>query len=202
MKVDVKKEYHELFDATVKGIDTVYVPTFWYIMIDGVGNPREQDFKLKSKAMNTMAKAIRSYYKEKDDLTYLISPLEGMWDTYDNSKFDVTRKKMINYTLMILQPKFLTPEVFEEVKASLENKKSNPYIKDIYLKKYEEGKCIQMLHIGPYDKEIMITKEIMEYIIVQNMKLNGMHHEIYLNNPEKVVPEKLKTIVRYAVTEI
>ena len=59
-----------------------------------------------------------------------------------------------------------------------------------------------MLHIGPYDKEIMITKEIMEYIIVHNMKLNGMHHEIYMNNPDKVVPEKLKTIVRYAVTDI
>ena len=115
MKVDVKKEYHELFDATVKGIDTVYVPEFWYIMIDGVGNPREQDFKLKSKAMNVMAKAIRSYYKTHEDLTYLISPLEGMWDTYDNSKFDVTRKKMLRYTLMMLQPKFLTPEVFEEV---------------------------------------------------------------------------------------
>jgi len=202
MKVDIKKEYRELFDATVKGIDTVYVPEFWYIMIDGVGNPREPDFKLKSKAMNMMAKAIRAYYKEKEDVTYLISPLEGMWDTYDNAKFDVTRKKMIRYTLMMSQPKFLTEEVFEEVKASLQAKKNNPYIKEIYLKKFEEGKCIQMLHIGPYDKEIMITKEIMEYIIVQNMKLNGMHHEIYLNNPDKVVPEKLKTIVRYAVSEI
>lgn len=202
MKVDVKKEYRELFDATIKGIDNVYVPEFWYIMIDGVGNPREPDFKLKSKAMNLLAKAIRAYYKEHEDLTYMISPLEGMWDTYDNAKFDVTRKKMIRYTLMMLQPKFLTEEVFEKVKAELEKKKNNPYIKEIYLKKFEEGQCIQMLHIGPYDKEIMITKEIMEYIIVHNMKLNGMHHEIYLNNPDKVVPEKLKTIVRYAVTDI
>lgn len=202
MRVDVKKEYRELFDATVKTIDTVDVPEFQFLMIDGVGNPTVPEFKLKSKALNIMAKAIRSYYKETEDITYLISPLEGLWDTYDNAKFDVTRKKMIRYTLMVSQPKFLSEEVFENVKKSIEDKKGNPYLKDIYLKKFAEGKSVQMLHIGPYNTEIMTTKEIMEYIIVQNMKLNGMHHEIYLNNPEKVVPEKLKTIVRYAVSEI
>ncbi len=202
MKVDVKKEYHELFEASAKAIDTVDVPEFQFLMIDGIGNPTVAEFKQKSKALNLLAKAIRAYYKEQDDINYLISPLEGMWDTYDNAKFDVTRKKMIRYTLMLSQPKFLTEEVFEKVKESLAKKKGNLYVKEIYLRKFTEGKSVQMLHIGPYNTEIMTTKEIMEYIIVQNMKLNGMHHEIYLNNPEKVAPEKLKTIVRYAVSEI
>ena len=202
MKVDVKKEYHELFEASAKAIDTVDVPEFQFLMIDGIGNPTVAEFKQKSKALNLLAKAIRAYYKEQDDINYLISPLEGMWDTYDNAKFDVTRKKMIRYTLMLSQPKFLTEEVFEKVKESLAKKKGNLYVKEIYLRKFTEGKSVQMLHIGPYNTEIMTNKEIMEYIIVQNMKLNGMHHEIYLNNPEKVAPEKLKTIVRYAVSEI
>ncbi len=202
MKVDVKKEYHELFEASAKAIDTVDVPEFQFLMIDGIGNPTVAEFKQKSKALNLLAKAIRAYYKEQDDINYLISPLEGMLDTYDNAKFDVTRKKMIRYTLMLSQPKFLTEEVFEKVKESLAKKKGNLYVKEIYLRKFTEGKSVQMLHIGPYNTEIMTTKEIMEYIIVQNMKLNGMHHEIYLNNPEKVAPEKLKTIVRYAVSEI
>lgn len=202
MKVDVKKEYHELFEASTKAIDTVDVPEFQFLMIDGIGNPTVAEFKQKSKALNSLAKAIRAYYKEQDDINYLISPLEGMWDTYDNAKFDVTRKKMIRYTLMLSQPKFLTEEVFEKIKESLAKKKGNLYVKEIYLRKFTEGKSVQMLHIGPYNTEIMTTKEIMEYIIVQNMKLNGMHHEIYLNNPEKVAPEKLKTIVRYAVSEI
>ena len=202
MKVDVKKEYHELFEASAKAIDTVDVPEFQFLMIDGIGNPTVAEFKQKSKALNLLAKAIRAYYKEQDDINYLISPLEGMWDTYDNAKFDVTRKKMIRYTLMLSQPKFLTEEVFEKVKESLAKKKGNLYVKEIYLRKFTEGKSVQMLHIGPYNTEIMTTKVIMEYIIVKNMKLNGMHHEIYLNNPEKVAPEKLKTIVRYAVSEI
>ena len=108
MKVDVKKEYHELFEASAKAIDTVDVPEFQFLMIDGIGNPTVAEFKQKSKALNLLAKAIRTYYKEQDDINYLISPLEGMWDTYDNAKFDVTRKKMIRYTLMLSQPKFLT----------------------------------------------------------------------------------------------
>lgn len=202
MKIDVKKEYRELYNATTRQIDTVVVPEFQFIMVDGVGNPEAPDFKLKSKALTAMAKAIRSYYKQKEDVTYLISPLEGLWDTYDNAKFDVTRKKMIRYTLMICQPRFLTEEVFNEVKQTLISKSTNAYVQDIYLKKFTEGRSVQMLHIGPYNTEIMTTKEIMEYIIVQNMKLNGMHHEIYLNNPDKTIPEKLKTIVRYAVMDV
>lgn len=202
MKIDIKKEHRELFDASVKAIDMVDVPEFQFLMVDGVGNPSEAEYKQKSKALTMLAKAIRAYYKEAEKRNYLISPQEGMWDTYDNAKFDVTRKKMIRYTLMMAQPSFLTQEVFEEVKHNLAIKKNNHYIEEIYLKKFKEGRSVQMLHIGPYNTEIMTTKEIMEYIIVQNMKLNGMHHEIYLNNPEKVAPEKLKTIVRYAVTEI
>ena len=85
--------------------------------------------------------------------------------------------------------------------GGLEGKKDNPYIVDAYLKKYTEGKCVQMLHKGAYNTEIDTTIQIMEYITIQNMKLIGLHHEIYLNDPEKVSPDKLKTIVRYAIEE-
>ncbi len=203
MLFDVKKEYRELFDANIKSIDTVVVPKFRFLMIDGVGNPQIEEFKMQSKAMFMMAREIRAYYKEADpDIHYTIAPLEGLWDTYDNEKFDVTRKKMIRYTLMLCQPDMLDEKTFAKIKEAAKAKRTNPYLEDIYLKDFHEGKSVQKLHIGPYNTEIMTTKEIMEYIIVQNMKLNGMHHEIYLNKPEKVKPEKLKTIVRYAVTDI
>ncbi|MEG0367136.1 MAG: GyrI-like domain-containing protein, partial [Coprobacillus sp.] len=133
------------------------------------------------------------------DLLYLISPLEGVWDTYDNSQFDVTRKKMIKFTLMIAQPKALDEETFEQIKEYVAAKKDNPYIVDAYLKTMTEGKSVQMLHKGAYNTEIDTTKQIMEYITIQGLKLIGLHHEIYLNDPEKVTPDKLKTIVRYAV---
>ena len=146
------------------------------------------------------ASACLKYYQN-EGITFSGSKLEGIWDTYDNSHFDVTRKQMIKYTLMMLQPPILTEEILEKVKAELLAKTNNSYILDVYFKEFEEGECIQMLHIGPYNTEINSTKEIMEYITVANLKLSGFHHEIYLNKPEYVAPENLKTIVRYPVKE-
>lgn len=201
MKEGIRKEYKKQYDASTKRIDLVDVPEFNFIMVDGIGNPTVEDFKLKSEALHILSKAIKDYFKDEMDLLYLISPLEGLWDTYDNSQFDVTRKKMIKFTLMIAQPKVLNEETFEKIKEQVASKKSNPYILDVYLKKMTEGKCVQMLHKGAYNTEINTTKQIMEYITIQGMKLVGLHHEIYLNDPQKVAKEKLKTIVRYAIEE-
>ena len=201
MKEGIRREYKKQYDASTKKIDIVNVPEFNFIMVDGIGNPNVEEFKLKSQALHILSKAIKDYFKEEMDLLYLISPLEGLWDTYDNSQFDVTRKQMIKFTLMIAQPKALNEETFEKIKEQVASKKDNPYLLDVYLKKMTEGKCVQMLHKGAYNTEINTTKRIMEYITIQGMKLVGLHHEIYLNDPEKVSKEKLKTIVRYAIEE-
>ena len=201
MKEGIRKEYKKQYDASTKKIDVVDVPEFNFIMIDGIGNPNVEEFKLKSEALHILSKAIKDYFKQELDLLYLISPLEGLWDTYDNSQFDVTRKKMIKFTLMMAQPKVLNEQTFERIKEYMVTRKDNPYLVDAYLKKMTEGKCVQMLLKGAYNTEINTTKQIMEYITIQGMKLEGLHHEIYLNDPEKVAPEKLKTIVRYAIDE-
>ncbi|WP_154886395.1 GyrI-like domain-containing protein [Longibaculum muris] len=201
MKEGIRKEYKKQYDASTKRIDVVDVPEFNFVMIDGIGNPNVEEFKLKSDALHILSKAIKDYFKQEMDLLYLISPLEGLWDTYDNSQFDVTRKKMIKFTLMIAQPKILDEKTFEMIKEYVAAKRDNPYIVDAYLKKMEEGRCVQMMHKGAYNTEIDTTKQIMEYITVQGMKLIGLHHEIYLNDSEKVATEKLKTIVRYAIEE-
>lgn len=199
-KFDVKKEYPELYHATSKKISHVKVPKLKYIAIDGIGNPTVPEFKEKSKLMFLVNKTLRKYYQN-EEIAFSGAKLEGIWDTYDNSHFDVTRKQMIKYTLMMLQPPILTHKMLEDVKASLFAKTSDGYVLDVYLKEFEEGECIQMLHIGPYNTEINSTKEIMEYITVANLKLCGLHHEIYLNKPERVAAENLKTIVRYPVEE-
>ena len=201
MKEGIRKEYKKQYEASTKKITTVIVPEFNYIMIDGIGNPNVLEFKLKAEALQILSKAVKDYYKEEFDLLYFISPLEGLWDTYDNNHFDVTRKQMIKFTLMIAQPRALSEEEFEVIREKVMKKKENPYFKDAYLQRMTEGKCVQMLHKGAYNTEINTTKRIMEYITIQGMKLTGFHHEIYLNDPEKVEKEKLKTIVRYAIEE-
>lgn len=199
MKEGIRREYKKVYDASTKKIDIVDVPEFNFIMVDGIGNPNVDDFRLKAQALRILSKAIKDYFREERNILYLVSPLEGLWDTYDNSQFDVTRKKMIKFTLMMAQPKSLDEETFEKIKVDVMNKKDNPFIVDVYLKKMKEGHSVQMLHKGAYNTEINTTKEIMEYITIQNMKLTGFHHEIYLNDYEKTETEKLKTIVRYAV---
>ncbi len=201
MKEGIRKEYKEIYDASTKRIDIVEVPEFNYIMIDGIGNPNVEEFRLKSEALHILSKEVKDYFKEELDVLYLISPLEGMWDTYDNSQFDVTRKQMIKFTLLIAQPKGLNEDTFERIKEKVVQKKDNPYLVDAYLRRMTEGRCVQMLHRGAYNKEINTTKQIMEFITIQGMTLTGFHHEIYLNDPEKVEVDKLKTIVRYAIEE-
>lgn len=201
MKDTIRKEYRNVYEASNRKITTVNVPEFNFLMIDGVGNPRVDEFKQKSEALRIMSREVRDYFRKAKNMNYLISPLEGIWDTYDEEHFDVNRKTDIKFTLMIAQPKLLDQNTFNVIRERVIAKKSNPYLKDIYVKRMHEGECVQMLHKGTYQSEIDTTKRIMEYITVQNMKLNGFHHEIYLNDPEKVKPEKLKTIVRYPVEE-
>lgn len=195
---DVKKDFKEQYAASSKRISIINVPKYKFIMVDGVGNPSVDEFKLKSKVLKLISKEIKEVLKEKD-IICTTPPLEGLWDTYDNSHFDVTRKQMIKFTLMMVQHDCVDERLLEKVKARVLLKSDNPYILDVYCKSFTEGKCVQLLHRGAYNTEIYSTKQIMEYITVDNLKLKGMHHEIYLNNPEKVDKEELKTIVRYAV---
>ena len=102
---------------------------------------------------------------------------------------------------MITQHKVLDEQTFETIKENITLKKDNPYLVDVYLKRFKEGRCVQMMHKGAYNTEINTTKQIMEYITIQGMKLSGFHHEIYLNDPERNPEDKLKTIVRYAIEE-
>lgn len=195
---DIKKEYKEQYCASTKRIDAVEVPKLPFIMVDGIGNPSVEEFKLKSKILRVVSKEIKERLKQQG-VTVTVSPLEGLWDTYDNSHFDVTRKQMIKFTLIMAQHPLVTEKMVNQIKEELVAKNDNPYILDVYFKTLQEGKCVQMLHRGAYNTEINTTKQIMEYITVENMKLVGLHHEIYLNDPEKVEKNDLKTIVRYAV---
>lgn len=198
---DIKKEYKEQYCASSKRIDAVEIPELPFIMVDGIGNPSVEEFKLKSKILRILSKEIKERLKSQG-IVITSSPLEGLWDTYDNSHFDVTRKQMIKFTLLMAQHPLVTEEMLNQVKEDLVSRSDNPYILDVYFKTLQEGKCVQMLHRGAYNTEINSTKQIMEYITVENMKLVGLHHEIYLNDPEKVEKEDLKTIVRYAVEGI
>lgn len=196
--LDIKKKYKHHYDASLSKVSIVNVENVKCLMIDGNGNPEVDEFKLKMNALRSYIKEFKEYFKEQG-LTFVAPPIEGLWDTYDNKHFDVTRKEMINFTLFIPLIDSIDESVINHCRDQLLLKSENPYIIDIYNRYFEEGKCVQMLHKGAYNTEINTTTMIMEFITIENLKLKGMHHEIYLNNPEKVDADDLKTIVRYAI---
>lgn len=197
-KFDIKKIHKEQYSVSSKKITMVTVPAMKYIMVDGIGNPKVEEFKLKSMVLKLLFKEIKELQKN-HGIICSSPPLEGLWDTYDNSYFNVSRKTMIKFTMMMAVPDNVDENMLMLIKQRLSYKSNNPYISDVYCKVFKEGKSVQLLHRGPYNTDINSTKKIMEYITVENMKLAGLHHEIYLNNPDKVAKEDLKMIVRYAV---
>lgn len=199
MKDTIRQEYKDVYKASSKKIAYVEVPEFNFIMIDGIGNSGDPEFKGKSHALRIMSQEIREYFRREKKMAYMISPLECLWDTYDNTPFYGSWKKIIKFTLMIAQPRLLDEITFNKIREELMLKRHVPYIMDIYLKTFNEGPCVQLLHKGALVDDLDTAKRLMEYITIQGMKLKGMHHTIYLNDPDKVSSSKQKTIVRYAV---
>jgi hypothetical protein len=123
-------------------------------------------------------------------------PLEGLWWCNKMEEFTVKDKTNWDWTLMILQPDFVTKELIEEAKESALKKKANSSISSLQLIDFEEGSAVQLLHVGPYSAEAANIKRIHDHIKSQGWELGGKHHEIYLSDMRRTAPEKLKSIIR------
>jgi hypothetical protein len=135
---------------------------------------------------------------------FVVPPLEGLWWNTDGGVVtDITDKDRFCWNSMIRQPDFVTPEVFESIKAAVAKKKAGLYLSAARLQKFSEGLCAQILHIGSYDDEPGSTVVLEQFIAtsgyVADFTSKRRHHEIYLSDPRKTAPEKLKTIIRYPI---
>ena len=222
MKEDIKKMHKDLYDVSVNRLQDVFVPEFNYLKIKGYGNPRTIEFKAQTHLLKLVCKEIKKYYKSigRED-AFISAPIEGVWKTYGEENIDIARETNIRYTLQVIIPDDFPEDLLEQVMEPLaktikskakrelvkedmpDGEKINsmmvPFINSVYIKKSTEGRCIQTLHVGPYDQEINTTAKLMEYITISNLRLHGLHHEIYLNDFTKVTPDRLKTIIRYPI---
>lgn len=200
MKYEWKKQEKEFYGAK-KSPTLVTVPTQNYIMISGKGNPNDSDFSNRVSALYSLVYAIKMAYKatatqnEFDDFT--VFPLEGIWQNIEKTELV---KENLEYTIMIRQPEFICEDM---VKAALERvkvKKPNPLFDEIDFGTMNDGKCVEILHIGAFDDE-PISFEKMEQFMLSNSleRVKSYHREIYLNNANRVEKSKLKTILRYVV---
>lgn len=212
-KIDYKKKYKELYLPKTSPME-ILVPKMNFIMVDGKGDPNDKDGEYP-KAIELlyalsytikMNKEIKS--KVEGYFDYVVPPLEGLWWLEDDD-MDFSKKHKYIWTSMIRQPEFVTKEIFELACNEVKKKKPNLDISKARFEAFNEGLCVQCMHIGPFDDEYKTTAKIDEYIKENNLidDICGVnedgkikrHHEIYLSDPRRCSVEKMKTVVRHPV---
>lgn len=201
MKYEWKKNEKNLYGVKQKP-QLIEIPSAYYIMIKGEGNPNESDFSNRVSALYSLAYGIKMLFKnmEKEELEYsdfTVFPLEGILEKSDDEEFD---KNKLKYTIMIKQPYFITKEIFELAFEKVKKKKPNELYDEVSFDCIESKKAIQILHIGSFDTEIESFEKLDNFANEMNLERSEkLHTEIYLNNKNRTAEDKLKTILRYNV---
>ena len=212
-KIDYKKEYKDLYLPKTEAM-LINVPNMKFIMVEGSGNPNDEngEYKKALELLYGLSFTIKMSKMGKNKIDgyfeYVVPPLEGLWWQDGENSIDYAHKEKFKWISMIRQPEFVTREVFEWACKEVKNKKGID-VKKAEFKEFEEGLCVQIMHIGSYDDEPTTLKKIDNYInengykndIGTNLE-NGIvrrHHEIYLSDPRRAAAKNLKTVIRIPV---
>ncbi|MEM2955525.1 MAG: GyrI-like domain-containing protein [Nitrososphaerales archaeon] len=203
-KIDLKKELKHLYNPSAKEVVIVDVPRMNFLMIDGVGDPNKaQEFKDAVEALYSVSYALKFMIKkEKKAIDYSVMPLEGLWWVDDMSKFSIEDKDAWKWTVMIMQPEFVTKDLFKKALEQVGKKKNLLALSKMRFEDFHEGLSAQIMHIGPYSAEGPTIKKLHNFIKEKGYELRGRHHEIYLGDPRKSAPERMKTIIRQPIEAI
>lgn len=203
VKIDFKREYKKLYSPSSKTVEFVDVPAFNFIMINGTIEKGKEpgsspSFAAAVEALYGLSYTLKFMVKRRKEnaADYSVMPLEGLWWVEDG-KFDIQIKDNWFWSVRIMQPDFISKEMFQEAKDNLKKKKNNASIDKVVFTNFAEGLSAQIMHIGPYSEETSTVEKINRFIDEYGYQFTGMHHEIYINDPRKTKPEKLKTIIRH-----
>jgi hypothetical protein len=196
-KIDFKKEFKHLYQPSAKEVVQVDVPPLNYLMVDGEGDPNTaQAYRDAIEALFAVAYTIKFMVKKGPlAIDFVVMPLEGLWWADDMTAFATSDKSRWKWTAMILQPSFVTPDIVASAMAEVQKKKNPPALSKLRLETLAEGKCAQILHIGPFSQEGPTIEKVHQFIDARGRR-TGKHHEIYLSDVRKMAPEKWKTVIR------
>jgi len=201
-KIDYKKELKWLYNHSAKEPSIVDVPEMKYLMIDGVGYPgTSKEYTESIEALYTVSYTLKFMIKKEKGVDYGVLPLEGLWWADDMNDFARGIKNSWKWTSMIMQPEQVTKELYEKALDAARKKKPLPALPKMHYETYAEGESAQIMHIGPYSAEGPTIEKLHKYIKEKGYELRGKHHEIYLSDPRKSAPEKMKTIIRQSVSK-
>ncbi len=207
MVFDFKKEFKEFYKPTKKP-SIIEIPKFNYIAVRGKGNPNLEDSEYKKSIqllypiIFTIKMSKKSDVKIKDYFDFVVPPLEGLWWTSNFEEFDYNNKDDFHFISMIRLPDFVTEDIFKWAVDEATQKKGLDFGKVEYFT-YDEGLCVQAMHIGAYDNEPETIKKLYKLITeegyVYDLDNNRFHHELYLSDPRRCKEENLKTVVRIPI---
>ena len=203
MKVDVKS--YDCYRARQGELRVLDVPAMRYLMVDGHGDPNTSAAYADAlAALYPVAYAAKFASKRELDRDYVVPPLEALWWADDMTVFTSARdKSRWSWTAMIMTPDWVPAEIVSDAVTAVGAKRDRPArLDDVRLETLEEGRCVQTLHVGPYDDEAAVLAEMHDVFIPDaGLRMTGRHHEIYLSDARRVAPARLRTILRQPVAE-
>ncbi|KRA16108.1 GyrI-like domain-containing protein [Lysobacter sp. Root604] len=196
-KIDLKKELKFLYQPSAKAVVEVEVPSLRFLMIDGAGDPNTSPaYAAAVEALFSVSYTAKFMLKKgKQAIDYAVMPLEGLWWADDLASFAADDRSQWQWTMMILQPDFVADAVIDAAIAQVRRKKALPAVSQLRLASFDEGRCAQTLHIGPFSEEGPTIQRVHDHIAARST-LTGKHHEIYLSDIRRGDPAKWKTIIR------
>ncbi|MHB1354997.1 MAG: GyrI-like domain-containing protein [Anaerolineae bacterium] len=202
IKCDLRQQYKALYTASSKEAALVEVPPLSYLMIDGRGDPNTApEYQQAVEALYGLSYTLKFHFKQSaQSIDYPVMALEGLWSVPDLR--DLSNRDKWQWTMMIMQPEWVTQTLVTEMAAVLAKKKPVAALAKVRLEEYTEGLAAQIMHIGPYAAEWPTIERLHSFVRESGYELHGKHHEIYLSDPRRTAPEKIKTILRHPVRKV
>ncbi|KUG20976.1 hypothetical protein ASZ90_009279 [hydrocarbon metagenome] len=202
-KIDLKRELKPLYSASPDRAVLVDVPEMQFLMADGAGDPNtSEEYREAIEALYTLSYTLKFMIRKGElDIDYSVMPLEGLWWAEEMARFSPEAKEEWLWRSMIMQPAWVTEDLVDAARRQAAGKKHLPGLSRVVFGRYREGLSAQILHVGPYSAEGPTVARLHRFIEEQGYLFNGKHHEIYLSDPRRAMPERLKTIIRQPVRQ-
>lgn len=200
-KIDLKQQLKELYRPSAKKASLVDVPDINYLMVNGSGYPEQgsPEFQGAIEALYGVAYTLKFMLKAAAARDFTVMPLEGLWWMRGNGAFDAGNKEDWRWTLMIALPPHISEADVKQAMKQLKEKKNPPSLAKVRFRGFSEGRAVQIMHVGPWSHEGPTIERLHEFARENRLKIRGKHHEIYMSDPRRTAPQKLKTVVRQPV---
>jgi hypothetical protein len=202
-KIDFKKKFKHLYAPSTTAVSIVEVPALNFLMIDGRGDPNTApSFHEAIEALYSVSYPLKFMIKKSGAADYAVPPLEGLWWCDDMAEFSTDNKELWQWTMMIMQPEYVTPEILAQTVTEVGKKKNPVALPRLRFAAFHEGEVAQIMHIGPFSAEGPTIEKLHAFIRENNYELAGKHHEVYLSDVRRCAPAKLKTVLRQPIRKI